>query len=41
MDYHFSDRVSKLKPSVIREILKHSSEPGVIPFAAGSPAAVR
>ena len=39
MDYHFSDRVSKLKPSVIREILKHSSEPGVIPFAAGSPAA--
>ena len=39
MDYHFSDRVSKLKPSAIREILKHTSEPGVIPFAAGSPAA--
>lgn len=39
MDYHFSDRVSKLKPSAIREILKHTSNPEVIPFAAGNPAA--
>lgn len=39
MDYHFSDRVSALKPSVIREILKHTSNPEVIPFAAGNPAA--
>jgi len=39
MDYHFSDRVSALKPSAIREILKHTSNPEVIPFAAGNPAA--
>lgn len=39
MDYHFSDRVSALKPSVIREILKHTANPEVIPFAAGNPAA--
>lgn len=39
MDYHFSNRVSSLKPSAIREILKHTSNPEVIPFAAGNPAA--
>lgn len=39
MEYHFSDRVSALKPSAIREILKHTSNPEVIPFAAGNPAA--
>ncbi len=39
MDYHFSDRVSSLKPSAIREILKHTANPEVIPFAAGNPAA--
>ena len=38
MDYQFSDRVLALKPSVIREILKNSSDPSVIPFSAGNPA---
>ncbi len=38
MDYRFSDRVLALKPSVIREILKNSSDPDVIPFSAGNPA---
>ena len=38
MNYIFSDRVSTLKPSVIREILKHSSDPSVISFSAGNPA---
>ncbi|HHW45729.1 MAG TPA: PLP-dependent aminotransferase family protein [Clostridiales bacterium] len=38
MDYTFSDRVSQLKPSAIREILKFTSVPGIIPFAAGNPA---
>lgn len=37
MDYIFSDRISSLKPSAIREILKATSVPGVIPFAAGNP----
>ena len=39
MNYNYSDRVSLLKPSAIREILKHTSNPDVIPFAAGNPAA--
>ena len=38
MEYTFSDRVSSLKPSAIREILKLSSQPGMIPFSAGNPA---
>lgn len=38
MDYKFSDRVLALKPSIIREILKNSSDPSVIPFSAGNPA---
>ncbi len=38
MNYTFSDRVLTLKPSVIREILKNSSDPQVIPFSAGNPA---
>lgn len=37
MDYIFSDRISSLKPSAIREILKATSDPSVIPFAAGNP----
>ena len=37
MDYKFSDKVSKLQASAIREILKFTSEPGVISFAAGNP----
>lgn len=37
MEYRFSDRIASLKPSAIREILKATSQPGVIPFAAGNP----
>ncbi len=39
MNYNFSDRISSLKPSAIREILKATSDPSVIPLAAGNPAA--
>ena len=38
MDYFFSDNINGLKPSAIREILKLSSKPGIIPFSAGNPA---
>ena len=38
MEYQFSDRVKSLKPSAIREILKNSSAPGIIPLSAGNPA---
>jgi hypothetical protein len=38
MDYSFSDRISALKPSAIREILKSTSGTNVIPFSAGNPA---
>ncbi len=38
MEYRFSDRVQNLKPSAIREILKNSSAPGIIPLSAGNPA---
>ena len=31
MEYQFSERVKSLKPSAIREILKNSSDPSVIP----------
>jgi 2-aminoadipate transaminase len=37
MNYIFSDKVSALKPSAIREILKNSSAPGTIAFSAGNP----
>lgn len=37
-EYVFSDKVSSLKPSAIREILKATSQPGMIAFAAGNPA---
>ena len=39
MRFKFSDNVSSLQPSAIREILKFTSMPGVISFAAGNPAA--
>ena len=39
MNYNFSGKVSSLKPSAIREILKFTADPSVIPFAAGNPAA--
>ncbi len=38
MQFQFSDDVVKLQPSVIREILKFTSMPDVISFAAGNPA---
>ena len=38
MSYFFSDRIGGLKPSAIREILKSTSDPSVISFAAGNPA---
>lgn len=37
MNYSFSNSVAGLKPSAIREILKFTSLPGYIPFAAGNP----
>ncbi|MCL2023154.1 MAG: PLP-dependent aminotransferase family protein [Oscillospiraceae bacterium] len=38
MTYSFSKKISALKPSAIREILKAASIPGMIAFAAGNPA---
>ncbi|MCC8022183.1 MAG: PLP-dependent aminotransferase family protein [Clostridiales bacterium] len=38
MDYQFSDKMKSLQPSAIREILKNTSSPDVIPLAAGNPA---
>lgn len=38
MTYTFADRLGNLAPSAIREILKFTSLPGVISFAAGNPA---
>ncbi len=38
MDYKFSNKVSGLQASAIREILKFTSDPEVISFAAGNPA---
>jgi 2-aminoadipate transaminase len=38
MDYTFSDRVLKLKPSAIREIFKYAADPSVISLSAGNPA---
>ena len=37
MEYQFSERVKSLKPSAIREILKNSSDPSVIPPVRGQP----
>ena len=37
MDYKFTESIASLAPSAIREILKYSSEPGMISFAAGNP----
>lgn len=38
MDFTFSNKISSLQPSAIREILKATSDPSVIPLAAGNPA---
>ncbi|MBR1763662.1 MAG: PLP-dependent aminotransferase family protein [Eubacterium sp.] len=37
MSYKLSDNFSKMKPSATREILKVTSQPGMIAFAGGSP----
>ena len=39
MQYTFSDKLAALKPSAIREIFKSLSDPTIISFAAGNPAA--
>ncbi len=38
MDYKFSERISSLKPSAIREILKATAGGDVVAFSAGNPA---
>ena len=38
MQYQFSDKMVAVKPSAIREILKMSTDPNLISFAAGNPA---
>ncbi len=38
MKYTFSNKISSLQPSAIREILKATSDPCIIPLAAGNPA---
>ena len=39
MEYRISDKLKNLKPSAIREIFKSLSDPSIIAFAAGNPAA--
>ncbi len=38
MEYTFSNKISSLQPSAIREILKATADPEIIPLAAGNPA---
>lgn len=38
MEYTFSNKISALQPSAIREILKATADPAIIPLAAGNPA---
>ena len=38
MEVRMSNRINRVKPSAIGEILKHSSDPSVIAFSAGNPA---
>lgn len=37
MNYSFSDKLSSLRPSAIREIFKSLTDPNIISFAAGNP----
>lgn len=39
MKYNFSEKMQGMKPSIIREILKQMSDPALISFAGGNPAA--
>lgn len=38
MEYHFTNRMSNVKASAIREILKATADPDMISFAGGNPA---
>lgn len=38
MEYVFSNRISSLKPSAIREIFKYAADPSVVSLSAGNPA---
>lgn len=38
MEYVFSNKIRSLAPSAIREILKATADPSIIPLAAGNPA---
>ena len=38
MEYVFSNRMSSLKGSAIREIFKYAADPAVISLAGGNPA---
>ena len=38
MEIQYAERIKNLKASAIREILKFTADPEVIPFAAGNPA---
>lgn len=39
MEFKISDKMRNMKPSIIREILKQMSDPTLISFAGGNPAA--
>ena len=39
MQLEYSDKVKGMRPSIIRELLKQMSDPGLISFAGGNPAA--
>ena len=39
MEFRYSNKVKQMKPSIIRELLKQMSDPQLISFAGGNPAA--
>lgn len=39
MEFRYSEKVKQMKPSIIRELLKQMSDPTLISFAGGNPAA--
>ena len=39
MQFSYSDKAKNMKPSIIRELLKQMSDPELISFAGGNPAA--
>ena len=39
MEFSYSDKVLGMRPSIIRELLKQMSDPALISFAGGNPAA--